>query len=126
MKWRALSPDRRLRRVATAILIVGLVSAVVIYLAARPPEPNPLGEPEDSKQYLREIQMYGGTANLLATEIREWIASLCHGKRLAYTIATLSILSAAGCLFVAGRLPLEDDDETARALDDAGEEKREP
>ncbi|HMF07833.1 MAG TPA: hypothetical protein VKJ00_01780 [Thermoanaerobaculia bacterium] len=126
MKWRALSPETRLRRVAIAILVVGLVSAVVIYLAARPPAPNPLGEPEDSKQYLREIQMYGGTANLLATELREWLASLWHGKRLAYTIATLSIVSAAGCLFVAGRLPLEDEDETARAPDGSGQEKREP
>jgi hypothetical protein len=110
MKWRALPPDRRLRRVAITILVVGLVSAVVIYLAARPPVPNPLGyEPEDSKQYLREIQMYGGTANLLATELREWLASLFHGRRLAYTVGTVSILIASGCLFVAGRLPLEED-----------------
>ena len=69
--------------------------------------------------------MYGGTANLLATEIREWLAGLWHGKRLAYTIATLSILIAAGCLFVAGRMPLEDDDETAPAPDGSGQEKRE-
>jgi hypothetical protein len=109
MNWREASSPTRLRVVALAVLVIGLASSVSIYIAAAPPKPNPLGyEPEDSKQYLREIQMYGGTANLLATELREWLASLWHGKRLAYTIATFSILFAAGCLFVAGRLPLED------------------
>jgi len=109
-----------LRLVAKAVLVVGLVSAVAIYLAARPPAPNPLGDPEDSKQYLREIQMYGGTANLLATELREWLASLWHGRRLAYTVGVLSIVIGSGCLFVAGRLPLEEDDASGGAPGDAG------
>ncbi len=110
MNWRGTPPQTRLRVVAVAVLIAGLVSAVWIYLAAQPPKPNPLGyEPEDSKQYLREVQMYGGTANLLATELREWIGSLWHGKRLAYTVAVLSALFASGCFFVASRSPLEDE-----------------
>jgi hypothetical protein len=119
MNWREASSPTRLRIVALAVLIIGLASSVSIYIAAAPPKPNPLGyEPGDSKQYLREIQMYGGTANLLATELREWLASLWQGKRLAYTIGTLSILCAGGCVFVAGRLPLEDED--AVSPEDAG------
>ncbi len=122
MTWRQAPPTARLRIVAFAVLIAGLLAAVWIYVAAEPPRPNPLGyEPEDSKQYLREIQMYGGTANLLATELREWLGSLWHGKRLAYTVATLSTLFAAGCLFVASRLPLEDDAAAAaQGSDDSG------
>ena len=113
MTWREADSSARLRIVATCVLVAGLVAAVAIFLAAQAPRPNPLGDPEDSKQYLREIQMYGGTANLLATEVREWIASLWHGKRLAYTVGTLSLLVSGGCFFVAGRLPLEGEDDAA-------------
>lgn len=99
------------RRVIGAILAVGLVASAVIYWKATLPGPNPLGyDPEDTKQYLRQMQVYGGTANVLASEIRLWFESLWHGTRLAYTVAFLTLLSA-GAYWLFTRPPLEPEKE---------------
>lgn len=112
MKWRQATPETRLRFIAATILTIGFVSAIVIYLTAKPVPGNPLGyEPEDSKQYIREIEVYGGTANLLASEIRQWLNGLWHGKRLAITVACLTVLLASGFWFVASRLPSDLDED---------------
>ena len=112
MKWRHAPRETRLRLIAAAILVVGFGSAIGIYLAAVNGPANPFGlEPDESKQYLRQLEMYGGTANVLATELREWFSSLWHGKRLAVTVACLTTVLALGFFFVASRLPLEADAE---------------
>lgn len=95
------------RRVIGAILAVGLVASAFIYWNAALPRPNPLGyDPNDSKQYLRQMEMYGGTANVLASEIRLWFESLWHGTRLAFTVAFLTLLTA-GAYWLFTRPPLE-------------------
>ena len=51
---------RRLRFVAAAILIVGLASAIWIYLNASSATGDALGyNPRESKQYLRALEFYG-------------------------------------------------------------------
>jgi len=104
-----LQPDERKRRahlVAAVILVVGLVSAAVVYVrAGSVPATLPEFSADYSKKYLRDLQMYGGSGNVLATEIRLWLDSLWHGKRLAYTVAVLSVVVAAGYLFFAVYLP---------------------
>jgi hypothetical protein len=90
----------RRKVVAAAIALAGLMAAVVIYLTATPPPDNPLGyRPEDSKQYLRELELYGGKANVLVSEFRQWFEGLWHGKALAVTVAVLSVLLALTFLF---------------------------
>lgn len=87
-----------------AILAVGFSAAAVIWIAAG--RANPSGyDPNDSKQYLRQMQMYGGTANLMATEIREWIETLWHGKRLAGTVAFGTLLLAGTVWFLGATAP---------------------
>lgn len=87
-------------RITSAILVLGLAASLVIYLRAQAPAANPLGyDPEDTKRYRREMEVYGGTANLLASDVREWLVSLWHGERLAFTVAFLTALSAAGYRF---------------------------
>jgi hypothetical protein len=82
----------RRRFIAIAIVVAGFGSALVIYLTATPVPANPLGyDPEDSKQYLREMEVYGGKANVLASDFRQWFASLWHGRRLAVTVACLTL-----------------------------------
>lgn len=44
--------------------------------------------------YLRQMEVYGGKANVLAYELREWFAGLWHGRALAFTVAGLSALLA--------------------------------
>ena len=66
----------------------------------------------DTKSYLRQMEVYGGTANELATELRLWFASLWHGERLAFTVAFLTLVSAWAFWFFS-RPPLEGDAEEA-------------
>src|SRR5712691_5422261 len=95
MKWRPITPEARPRVGALAILVIGFATAVAIYVTARPPPGNPLGyEPKDTKQYLRDVKLYGGKANVLATELREWFDSLWHGKRLAFTVVVITVIAA--------------------------------
>jgi hypothetical protein len=105
--------EARVRRVTLVILIIGLAAAAAIYVRARPRPGNPLGyEPEDTKQYLREMEVYGGKANLIAEDIREGFTSLWRGKRLAYTVAVITLLAAGGFWFAARPLPPpEEEDE---------------
>jgi hypothetical protein len=85
--------DARRRFIAIAILVVGFGSALLIYATATPTPANPLGyEPESSKQYLRDMELYGGKANLLASELRQWFDSLWQGRRLAITIVFLTFV----------------------------------
>ena len=106
MRWRSLPPRRRWRIVAAAILAIGLSSSAIIYATAGSPPGDPLDYGLDtSKQYVREIDVYGGTANLLATELREWFDSLWQGRRLAFTIVTLSVFAFLFLFFVSSRMP---------------------
>ena len=113
---RRLAPGLQGRRrlVAIAILLTGLVSALAVYVTARPTPANPLGyEPTDSKQYLRQMEVYGGKANLLASELRQWFDSLWHGRRLAATVVCLTFVFLL--LYLVGSTPLPPD--VAASLD---------
>ena len=97
------------------ILLAGLGSAVLIYETSQDNSRSVVGyereggsiypiEPDDSKQYLRGLELYGGTANVLADELRRWFDGLWHGKSLALTVACISISISLGVLYVAGHL----------------------
>jgi hypothetical protein len=86
---------RRLRLVAGGILAIGLVSAMWIYLSAAAATGGAVEyDPDESKQYLRAMELYGGKANLLAAELRRWFDGLWHGRRLAYTVGCATLLLA--------------------------------
>ena len=88
---------RRLQIIAVAILIVGLATAIGIYVsAARSTDDMVLDEIEHSKQYQRTLELYGGKANVIAVELTQWFDSLWHGTRLAYTVACATVLLAGG------------------------------
>jgi hypothetical protein len=77
-------------------VIIGLGSAVLLYVTASPPPQHPLGyDPFDSKKYVRELEVYGGKMNILAVEFRQWLASLWRGKPLAYPLALLTLCLAS-------------------------------
>lgn len=98
--------DARRRSIAIAILVVGFGSALLIFVTASPNPANPFGnEPEDSKQYLREMEVYGGKANVLASELRQWFESLWHGKRLAITVGFLTLVLLLFYLVASTPLP---------------------
>jgi hypothetical protein len=102
--------EGRRRLKAIAILVAGLGSALVIFLTATAAPANPLGyEPEDTKRYIREMEVYGGKANVLASEFRKWFEGLWHGRSLAGTVVFLTLLCLLFYLFVSTPLPPEED-----------------
>jgi len=103
-----------LNLLSAIILVVGLISAVVIYQRAGNAPYGALGYeneggvlypvmPEDSKQYQREMELYGGKANVLTESFRLWVGALFQGKSLAFLIAGASIIISFGCFYAAGR-----------------------
>jgi hypothetical protein len=103
-----------LRSLSAAILIVGAAAALGVYIHAVRVGPPAADSLEDNKQYLRQMEYYGGKGNVLAEQIREWLASLWHGKSLAFTVAFLAVLVAGGFRLAAIELPpLEPEDAAA-------------
>jgi hypothetical protein len=116
MKKRTANLHTFLYFLSGIILLVGLGSAVLIYESSSDRPTSVLGYesgsgsvypilPEDSKQYLRGLELYGGTANVLADELRLWFVGLWHGKSLALTVACITILVSSGIFYTATRLP---------------------
>jgi len=96
----------RLRRLTAAILAVCFARALIIYLTAGAAPENPLGyEPLETKRYVHDLELYGGKANVLAAEFREWFAGLWYGRNLAYTVAVLTALVVFVIQFLATPLP---------------------
>jgi hypothetical protein len=104
MQWNLNDRSSRLRFISLAILVAGLLTSAVIFWNASPE--NPAGyDPEDSRQYLRQMELYGGKANVLAYDFREWFVGLWHGKSLALTVAVITVLVAAGFRLAAIPVP---------------------
>ncbi len=97
---------RRHLRVAAGLLVAGLVAAVVIYVRAGADAETLLEfSPETSKKDLRDLELYGGTANVLAVQFQTWLAGLWHGRALAGTVAVLSVLASLAYAFFTVVLP---------------------
>lgn len=107
-------PDSpRFRRARRALLAAGFAAAAVIYVVARPEADNPGGyDPMQSKMYLHDLELYGGKANLLAAEFRDWFTGLWQGRNLAYTVAALTVLTVLA-LRTYANLPEAEDEEDA-------------
>ena len=118
MNSRFIAAEARVRLVTRAILAIGFTSAVVIYFVNAAPPASGF-EFEDSKKYLRELEVYGGKANVLATQFRSWFNGLWHGRSLAFTVAVISVFLALAYNFFATPLP-------PAADGDAGREGNEP
>ncbi|WP_257306684.1 hypothetical protein [Geothrix campi] len=95
----------RIRRITAGLLAAGLGAATLIYFTASPPAANPLGyEPENTKRYLRQLEVVGGKANVVGTEFQRWFEGLWHGRSLAFTVAWLTVLLAVSFWFLSTRL----------------------
>jgi hypothetical protein len=95
----------RFRLLGIFILVAGLFAAALFNRSAVPDDGSAYAiMPGDTKRYEYEMERIGGKSNVLATELREWFGSLWHGKRLAYTLAFLSIGGSLACFFIANQL----------------------
>ena len=102
---------RRLRLITRAILAVGFGAAIAVYFVAGARPEDPLADQLSSKKYLHDLEVYGGKANVLAAEFREWFAGLWYGRNLAFTIAVLTLSTVWVVRFLAAPPQSEDDDE---------------
>ena len=120
MKWKILDRYTCLNLISAMILVVGLGSAMVIYRTAENHPKGVLGYeeeggsvypimPGESKKYLRDMELYGGKANVMADEFRRWFVGLWHGKSLAYTVACISVVTSFGFFYAASHLPSRQD-----------------
>ena len=100
----------RVKRLTAAILAVGFVSAAVVYFVAGPETDNPY-DPMQNKMFLHDLELYGGKANVLAAEFRDWFTGLWQGRNLAFTIAALTVIVVLVLRFFASLPPEEDDEE---------------
>jgi hypothetical protein len=92
------------RLIACLVFSAGILVSIGIYVNARAPRPNPLGyDPLDTKKYLRELELYGGKSNIMATEVREWFAGLWQGKNLSYIIACITVIVSIMLWFIGSR-----------------------
>jgi hypothetical protein len=113
--------------VAAVILLVGLGSAVLIYLTAEGYSERVLGyemvggsvypvTPEDSKKYMHDLELYGGKANVLADQFISWFDRLWRGKSLAFTVACITLFVSLGFFLAGSHLP-SDSESDARDED---------
>jgi len=104
-----------LKLISVIILLAGLGIAAWIYQRAENVPYGVLGYeneggtlypvmPEDSKQYLRSMELYGGKANVLADQFRRWFVGLWQGKSLAFIIACTTIIISFGFFYAANHL----------------------
>ncbi len=132
MKWGITSLRTRLYIFSSALLLIGLGSAILVYLT----EDNEgdivpgyevvggyiyPGMHEKSKSYIHDLEVYGGKTAVLADEFNRWFYGLWHGKTLAFTIAGLTIFFSLVFFIVArssassSRAPGEDHKKTKPA-----------
>jgi hypothetical protein len=116
MKWKV--PNRRtcFNLISAILLVLGLGSATLIYQGAGNYADDVLGyeeasgtpypiRPEDSKAYLRGLELFGGKANVLADKLRRSLLGLWHGKSLAVIVGLSTIIISFGFFYAANRLP---------------------
>jgi hypothetical protein len=86
------------RRVAIGILAAGWAIAAAVYLTAAPVEEDPeIFDLQHSRIYERQLEVIGGKAAVLGSEIDAWIESLWQGQRRAYPVAAVALAVALGC-----------------------------
>jgi len=101
MKWKITDLKTRFDIMGAIILVAGLLCSLCIYLTADDVVENLFGnELDESKKYIRSLELYGGKANVLATELTQWFNGLWHGKNLAFTIGFITIVISF-CFFLA-------------------------
>jgi hypothetical protein len=85
----------RIRWMTAGIVALGTCGAWLIYRAAVAAEAAAVKlEPEDSKSFLRQMEVIGGKENLIALEFRNWFSGLWHARSTALVVLLASLLLA--------------------------------
>jgi len=94
----------RLQLGALVVLVLGLASALGMYLAADDaPASAALAEMHGSKPYVHQLERFGGKAAVMFDQFNRWFAGLWEGRQLGVTVAWITIVLAAAMFLVARR-----------------------
>ncbi len=102
---------------SVVILLAGLTGAVLIYLAAVSNSADDSsyeivggfvypGGGGYTKKYVHDLQLYGGSAAMLADQFTRWFSGLWRGKSLSYTVAAIAFLLSFGVFVAANNVPV--------------------
>lgn len=116
MKWKELERHTRHNITGVLILLVGLAGAVAIYITAEQAAADAVGydlaagnaygiSPESSKRYIHDLELYGGKMAVMADEMNRWFNGLWRGTNLAFTVACIAVVVAAGFFLAARQEP---------------------
>ena len=108
----SMTARRRLTIIAAVLLVVGLSSALLVFINAGDEQDGALSYviingraypimPGESKSYRHDVELYGGKWSLVADDFSRWFSSLWRGRRLTYTLGTVTLLSAAAVYLAA-------------------------
>jgi hypothetical protein len=99
-----------------AILIAGLLGAVLLYVFAAGDDTDAVDAIASQRMYGHNLELMGGKLAVFADEFDRWFAGLWHGKALAYTVAVITIVVAVACFGVARLIsqPAQDEQPPAR------------
>jgi hypothetical protein len=120
MKWKISDKQHRLNLISVIILLVGLGSAIVIYITAPDEASSVLGydivggkmySNVPSKMDIHNLELYGGKPLVLANDVIRWFDGLWYGKSLAGTVAWISIITAGVIFFFNNYVLFEDETE---------------
>ena len=100
--------SRLVQRIGLALAAAGLVAGAIVYVSA---SPDADADPVAQQREMRELARLGGTASVQTVKFDQWMGSLWHGQRLAFTLALLGLVVGGGCWHVGGLMdeePLDD------------------
>jgi len=111
-----MTSRRTLQKIGILILVIGFMGAGAAYRVAQREEVaaqmkmlseeaggDPTLSPGDSKIYNRDSELNMGKGVMVIDRFLHWIGQLFQGKSLAFTIATISVITAFGCFAMADR-----------------------
>jgi hypothetical protein len=102
------SSHRLVQRLGLAIAVAGLVAAAAVHVTAgRDADIDAVARQRE----MREVDRLGGTAGVQTVKFDNWLGSLFHGRRLAFTLAVLGVALGGACWHVGGLMGEETADE---------------
>ena len=100
-----------LRRLGGALLLVGLLAAVLVFLMVPGEDAGVSGDnmvsPESVKRYNYDLERLGGKSLVWVAEFNDWLGSLWHGRKLAGTLIVLFGGAAWICFWISTLPPEE-------------------
>ena len=100
--------SRLVQRIGLTFAAAGLVAGAIVYVnASSAADADPVAQQRE----MRELARLGGTASVQTVKFDQWMASLWHGQRLAFTLALLGLALGGACWHVGGLMDEEPLDE---------------